>query len=191
MSNNMLLDMNNMQNYVQRNMQTNLLNNRVYTLNMQNNMQNDMTKRKVVVSLIGYTENWGQLCVSLWQFVPKKLQEFAAHQSPGHAAALLLSGISESAFQRRMDNIWFCKLFFLLKINAKTNSVMVPHERVLCFCAGEVQKSNFTYYACYAQYCISGIFFINDHIHTFYILFCNFISLCYIFLGQVPFHHRI
>ncbi len=87
-------------------------------------------------------------------------------------------------FQRRMDNIWFCKLLFLLKINAKTNFGMVSHERVLCFCAGEVQQSNFTYYACYAQYCISGIFCFNDqnshHIHTFYIFFVIFLVVLHL-----------
>jgi hypothetical protein len=37
-------------------------------------------------------------------------------------------GISDGAFQLRMDNIWFCKLLLLFKIHTKTDAVMQYHE---------------------------------------------------------------
>jgi hypothetical protein len=33
-------------------------------------------------------------------------------------------GISEGAFQLRIDNIWFCKLLLLFMIETKTDSAM-------------------------------------------------------------------
>jgi hypothetical protein len=37
-------------------------------------------------------------------------------------------GISDGAFQLRMDNIWFCKLLLLFKIRTKTNTGIQQHE---------------------------------------------------------------
>jgi hypothetical protein len=37
-------------------------------------------------------------------------------------------GISDGAFQLRMDNIWFCKLLLLFKINTMTDTGMQQHE---------------------------------------------------------------
>ena len=37
-------------------------------------------------------------------------------------------GISEGAFQLRMDNIWFCKLLLLFKIRTMTDTGMLEHE---------------------------------------------------------------
>ena len=37
-------------------------------------------------------------------------------------------GISDGAFQLRMDNIWFCKLLLLFKIHTKTDTGMQYHE---------------------------------------------------------------
>ncbi len=38
-------------------------------------------------------------------------------------------GISEDAFQIRMDNIWFCKLLLLFKIHTKKDTGMQYRER--------------------------------------------------------------
>ncbi len=37
-------------------------------------------------------------------------------------------GISDGAFQLRMDSIRFCKVLFLFKINAQTDAWMQQHE---------------------------------------------------------------
>ncbi len=55
-------------------------------------------------------------------------EEIAADQSPGHGVHP--PGISDGAFQFRMDNIWFCTLLLLFKIPTKTDTGMQYYECV-------------------------------------------------------------
>ena len=67
--------------------------------------------------LIGHTQHQGHMRIYSCPFVPKKLkksnrQDYVFIRPPG---------ISEGAFQLRMDNIWFCKLYcFLNSIQGQT-----------------------------------------------------------------------
>ena len=70
--------------------------------------------------LIGHTQHKGHMCIYSCPFVPKKLkksnrQDFVFIRPPG---------ISEGAFQLRMDNIWFCKLLLLFKLYTRTDAGM-------------------------------------------------------------------
>ena len=73
---------------------------------------------------MGHTEHAGQMRISSVPFVPKKLkgsnrQDMVFIRPPG---------ISEGAFQLRMDNIWFCKLLLLFKIHTRTDTGMQYRE---------------------------------------------------------------
>ena len=62
--------------------------------------------------------------ISSWPFVPKKLQlsnrqDYVFIRPPG---------ISDGAFQLRIDNIWFCKLLLLFSIDTMTDTGMKTHE---------------------------------------------------------------
>ena len=62
--------------------------------------------------------------VSSWPMVPKKLQQTNRQDM----VFIRPPGISDGAFQLRMDNIWFCKLLLLFKINTMTDTGMQQHE---------------------------------------------------------------
>ena len=70
--------------------------------------------------LIGHTEHKGHMRVSSWPFVPKKLQQTNRQDM----VFIRPPGISDGAFQLRMDNIWFCKLLLLFKIYTRTDTGM-------------------------------------------------------------------
>jgi hypothetical protein len=58
--------------------------------------------------------------ISSWPFVPRKLQQTNRQDM----VFIRPPGISDGAFQLRMDNIWFCKLLLLFKIHTKTDTGM-------------------------------------------------------------------
>ncbi len=70
--------------------------------------------------IIGHTKHKpeGHMRLSSWPFVPRKLQ------LTNRQDMVFISppGISDGAFQLRMDNIWFCKLLLLFKIHTKTDT---------------------------------------------------------------------
>jgi hypothetical protein len=47
---------------------------------------------------------------------------------------ILSPGISDGAFQLRVDSIWSCKLLLLFKIHTKTDIGIQEHECVLFLC---------------------------------------------------------
>ena len=70
--------------------------------------------------LIGHTQHQGHMRIYSCPFVPKKLkksnrQDYVFIRPPG---------ISEGAFQLRMNNIWFCKVLLLFKLYTKTDAGM-------------------------------------------------------------------
>ena len=74
--------------------------------------------------LIGHTQHKGHMRIYSCPFVPKKLkksnrQDYVFIRPPG---------ISDGAFQLRMDNIWFCKLLLLFKLYTRTDAGMQFHE---------------------------------------------------------------
>jgi hypothetical protein len=71
--------------------------------------------------VIGYT---GAMRISSWPFVPKKLRQTNSQDM----VFVRQPKISDSAFQLRMGNIWFCKLLLLFKISTKTNTGMQQHD---------------------------------------------------------------
>jgi hypothetical protein len=73
--------------------------------------------------LIGHVKHTGQMRISCWPTTPKKLQQ-TNHQD---WVFIRPSGISEGAFQLRIDNIWFCKLLLLFPIETKTDAGMKEH----------------------------------------------------------------
>ena len=74
--------------------------------------------------LIGHTKHEGHMRVSSLPFVPKQMHR-TNHQG---MVFIRPPGISEGAFQLRMDNIWFCKLLLLFKIRTMTDTGMHEHE---------------------------------------------------------------
>ena len=72
--------------------------------------------------LIGHTEHPGHMRVSSLLFVPKQMHS-TNHQD---MVFILPPGISNGAFQLRMDNIWFCKLLLLFKISTMTDAGIKP-----------------------------------------------------------------
>ncbi len=99
--------------------------------------------------LIWHTQHKGHMRLSLWQFVQRKLQQ----TNRQGMVFIRQSGISDGAFQLKMDNIWFCKLLPLFKIHTKTDTGMP--QVCLCFSAGRVQgptknRSYFAYFAYFA-----------------------------------------
>ena len=70
--------------------------------------------------LIGHTQHAGQMRVSSCPFVPRKFQQ----SNRQDMVFIRPPGISDCAFQLRMDNIWFCKLLLLFKIHTKTDTSM-------------------------------------------------------------------
>ncbi len=103
--------------------------------------------------LIGHKEHWGKMLISSLPCVPKKWQQSQDW------VFILLPGISNCAFQLRVQNVWFCKVLLLITINTKTDAGMKTHK-CACFYARGVQrsqktKSYFTYsaYFVYLPYC--------------------------------------
>ncbi len=74
--------------------------------------------------LIGHTKHRSVMRISSWPFVPKKLQ-LSNRQD---YVFIRLPGISDGAFQLRIDNIWFCKLLRLFSIDTMTDAGMKTHE---------------------------------------------------------------
>ncbi len=74
--------------------------------------------------LIAHRQHMGHMSVSLWPFVPRKGQQTNRQDM----VFIRPPGISDGAFQLRMDNIWFCKLLLLFKIHTKTDTGMQYHE---------------------------------------------------------------
>ena len=70
--------------------------------------------------LIGLTQHKGHMCLSSWPFVPRKSQQTDRQDM----VFIRPPGISDGAFQLRMDNIWFCELLLLFKIHTKTDTGM-------------------------------------------------------------------
>ncbi len=70
--------------------------------------------------LIGHRKHKGKMRISSWPFVPRKLQQTNRQDM----VIIRLPGISDGAFQLRMDNIWFCTLLLLFKIHTKTDTGM-------------------------------------------------------------------
>jgi hypothetical protein len=62
--------------------------------------------------------------ISSWPFVPKKLQQINRQDM----VFIRPLGISDGAFQLRMDNTWFCKLLLLFKIHTKTDTGIQQHD---------------------------------------------------------------
>jgi hypothetical protein len=73
---------------------------------------------------IRHTEYPGDMHISSWPFVPKKLRGTNRQDM----VYIRPHGISVGAFQLRMGNIWFCKLLRLFKISTKTDTGMQQHE---------------------------------------------------------------
>ena len=74
--------------------------------------------------LIGHIKHEGQMRVSSFPFVERKL-----HRTNRQDMVFIRPpGISDGAFQLRMDNIWFCKLLLLFKIRTMTDAGMQEHE---------------------------------------------------------------
>ena len=73
---------------------------------------------------MGHTEHAGQMRISSVPFVPKKLKR----SNRQDMVFIRPPGISEGAFQLRMDNIWFCKLLLLFKIHTRTDTGMQYRE---------------------------------------------------------------
>jgi hypothetical protein len=61
--------------------------------------------------------------ISCWPMTPKKLQQTNRQDW----VFIRPPGISEGAFQLRIDNIWFCKLLLLFTIETKTDAGMKKH----------------------------------------------------------------
>ncbi len=70
--------------------------------------------------LIGHTQHKGHMHLSSWPFVPRKLQQTNRQDM----VFIRQPGITDGAFQLRMDNIWFCKLLLLFEIHTKTDTGM-------------------------------------------------------------------
>ena len=68
--------------------------------------------------LIGHRKHKGHMRISSWPFVPRKLQQTNRQDM----VFIRPPGISDGAFQLRMDNIWFCKLLLLFKMHIKTDT---------------------------------------------------------------------
>jgi hypothetical protein len=58
------------------------------------------------------------------RLVPKKLQQ----SDRFYYVSIWQQGISDSMFQLRIDNIWFCKLLLLFSIKTMTYAGMKTHE---------------------------------------------------------------
>ena len=72
---------------------------------------------------IGHTKHPNEQRISSWPFAVKKLrganrQDFVFIRPPG---------ISHSAFELRMDNVWFCKTLLLFEIESKTDLGLKRH----------------------------------------------------------------
>jgi hypothetical protein len=74
--------------------------------------------------VIGHTQHPGQMRVSSWPFVPKKLQQTNRQDM----VFTRPPGISDGAFQLRIDNVWCCKLLLLFKIDTMTDAGMKKHD---------------------------------------------------------------
>ena len=73
---------------------------------------------------IGHTKHPHEQRISSWPFALKKLQksnrqDFVFIRPPG---------ISNGAFNLRMDNIWFCKILLLFQVESKTDFGMKRHS---------------------------------------------------------------
>ena len=74
--------------------------------------------------LIGHTKHPGHMRISSLPFVPKKM-----HRTNRQDMVFIRPpGISDGAFQLRMDNIWFCKLLLLFKISTMTDAGIKQHN---------------------------------------------------------------
>jgi hypothetical protein len=62
--------------------------------------------------------------VSSWPFVPKSLKQTNRQDM----VFIRPPGISDGAFQLRIDNVWFCKLLLLFKIDTMTDAGMKKHD---------------------------------------------------------------
>ncbi len=74
--------------------------------------------------LIRHIQYKGEMRVSSWPFVPRKLQRTNRQD----LVFIRPPGISDGTFQLRVDNIWFCKLLLLFKIHTKTDTGMQYHD---------------------------------------------------------------
>ena len=74
--------------------------------------------------MIGHTEYPGNMRISSWPFVMKKLRQTNRQDM----VFIRPPGISDGAFQLRMGNIWFCKILLLFKISTMTDTGMQQHE---------------------------------------------------------------
>jgi hypothetical protein len=73
--------------------------------------------------LIMHTQHKGHMRVSSWPFVPRKLQQTIRQDM----VFIRPPGMSDGAFQLRIDNIWFCKLLLLFNVHTKTDTDMQYH----------------------------------------------------------------
>jgi hypothetical protein len=62
--------------------------------------------------------------ISSWPFVPRKLQQ----SNQQDMVFIRPPGISDGAFQLRIDNIWFCKVLLFFSIDTRTDAGMKTHE---------------------------------------------------------------
>ncbi len=74
--------------------------------------------------LIGHTKHRGVMRISSWPFVPKKLEQ----SNRQDYVFIRPPGISDGAFQLRINNIWFCKVLLLFSIDTMTDAGMKTHE---------------------------------------------------------------
>ncbi len=116
--------------------------------------------------LIEHTKHQGVMSISSWPFVPQKLQQ----SNPQDYVFIRPSGISEGAFQLRIDNIWFCKLLLLFSIDTiwptrewrRTNMDMFQCWRNTKVAGDQV---------IFCIFCILCIYYIVHILHMFVILF--------------------
>ncbi len=76
--------------------------------------------------MIGHTEYPGNMRISSWPFVMKKLRQTNLQDM----VFIRPPGISDGAFHLRMGNIWFCKILLRFKISTRTDTGMQQHECV-------------------------------------------------------------
>ena len=73
---------------------------------------------------IVHTKHPHEQRISSWPFVLKKLQKSNRHDF----VFIRPPGISNGAFNLRMDNIWFCKILLLFQVELKTDFGMKRHS---------------------------------------------------------------
>jgi hypothetical protein len=77
--------------------------------------------------------------VSSWPFVPKKLPKKLQQTNRQDMVFISPPGISDGRFQLRINNVWFCKLLLLFKIDTKTDAGM---KKLFCAFVSVLEEYN-------------------------------------------------